>query len=106
MYYLIFLILSGLALTAQSGDCEVTGDVNLWIYDRCYSIYETKNSKNEYVINCVNDGLKEISVIGDCASKIKSKEFFCEIGTFHSGTYKDCMDSSEYIGPAIKRGKP
>ena len=91
-------------ILAFAEECEIEGNAIHWAYDYCFSINETDDSINPSVIECTDKAQIKIKELGDCEAKREFKSLICEIGSFHDGTSKECMDSKEVMGPSVRYG--
>jgi hypothetical protein len=85
-----------------AGECKIKGRAIHWAYDYCFSLNETDDSIHPGVIKCTDEAQLKIKVLGECKAKKEFKSLICEVGNYHDGTFKECMDSQKVMGPSVR----
>ena len=96
-----------MASTCYSEECEIDGKAILWAYDACLWEFETDDTLQPGVIECVEKSEKIMKSVGECEAKRTFKRKICDLAIEYRTegiNQETCMSEDKALGPSVKDG--
>lgn len=96
-----------MASTCYSEECEIDGKAILWAYDACLWEFETDDTLQPGVIECVEKSEKIMKSVGECEAKRTFKRKICDLAIEYRTegiNQETCMSEDKALGPSVRDG--